>query len=49
MTGATWLDRVRRKDGPLLPVADALMRRRWFRAGVLVMRADKLLHRLGLV
>lgn len=49
MTGSTWLDRVARKDGLLLPLADALMRRRCFRAALLLMRADRLLHRLCVV
>jgi hypothetical protein len=44
-----WLVRVRAREGLLLPLADGLFKRRWLRLGVAVMRADRLLFRLGLV
>jgi hypothetical protein len=44
-----WRVRVDRKRGVLLPISDGLIRRRWVRFGVALMRLDHLLFRLGLV
>lgn len=44
-----YIRRIRALEGPLLPVAERLIKRRWLKSGLAVYRLDKLLFRLGLL